>query len=171
MRNLNHYFKQYQLLTDWYLSVLEGIKEEDGNKTVDGKGNSLEWLAGHLIIGRYRNMLRLGIQLDPPETLDLFINQSIPPPNAIAFNTNTKYPTLHACIEQWKVYAKIFPANLNSLDEGILQNEMSFSVASGGNTVEDALIFVVLHESFHIGQMSIIRKHLGYPAMQLTLRK
>jgi uncharacterized damage-inducible protein DinB len=42
---------------------------------------------------------------------------------------------------------------------------LPLSGPTGGNTVADLLISAVLHESFHIGQMSIIRKALGYPAM------
>ena len=39
-------------------------------------------------------------------------------------------------------------------------------VPTGGKTIEDFLTFVVMHETFHVGQMSIIRKALGYQAMQ-----
>lgn len=163
--------KQYQLLTDWYISVLEGIKDADGCKVIGEVTNSLEWLSGHLIVGRYRNIIRLGRQVEPYKYLDNFVNQTIPPPNAIAFNKNINYPGLTECVEDWLIYSNVFMDALRSVDGAILKSELPFGVPTGGKTVEDALTFVALHETFHIGQMSIIRKTLGYQAMQFLPRK
>jgi hypothetical protein len=38
-------FKQFSLLTDWYLSVLENVQPADGRRTLSEHNNSLEWLA------------------------------------------------------------------------------------------------------------------------------
>lgn len=171
MESLNQIIKQYRLLTDWYLSVLDDVTDDEGSKTINGRTNSLRWLAGHLITGRYRNLVRLGVQIEPYKHLDKFINQTIPPPNAISFNSNIQYPGLTECKEQWTDYANIFLATLNRIDESILKNELPFPVLSGGKTVEDALGFAALHEAYHIGQMSILRKVSGYDPMQLSPRK
>ena len=171
MSPLHHITKQYQLLTDWYISVLEEVSDKDGNKAPIEHTNSLEWLAGHLIAGRYRNMTRLVLQVEPYENLDKFVNQTIPPPNAVAFDSKVKYPSLTECRAQWASYSTTFIAALKNTDESLLKSEIPFSVLTGGNTIEDALAFVVMHETYHIGQMSIIRKALGYPSMQLSPRK
>lgn len=171
MDSIANLIKQYQLLTDWYLSVLEDIDVADGHKTITDNTNSLEWLAGHLITGRYRNIIRLGITIEPYEYIDKFINQAIPPPNAIAFNKMIQYPSLNDCKQQWIRYGKLFMNRLKEIKVDTLRTEIPFTVMTGGNTIEDALTFIVLHETFHIGQMSIIRKALGYPAMQLSPRK
>jgi len=162
--------KQYRLTTDWFLSALENISEEDGRKTISDNSNSLEWIAGHLITTRYRNMLRVGLQIEPYKHLDKFINQTIPPPNAIKFDKANTYPSLVEDREQWLHYDKLFTDRLQTIDEVILNTGLPFMVLTGGNTVEDALTFMTMHESYHIGQMSIIRKTLGYPAMQLARR-
>lgn len=162
--------KQYQLLTDWYLSVLENVSEADGNHVIGDNQNSITWLAGHLLVGRYRNIGRLGLRIEPYPHLDAFMNQSQPPPNAIAFDRNKTYPSLESCRKQWIQYAEIFLGRLRTVDEQVLTSALPFQLATG-NTVEDALTFMAMHESFHIGQMSIMRKHLGYPAMKLGARK
>jgi len=163
--------KQYQLLTDWYLSVLDGIADPDGCKVINEMTNSLEWLGGHLITGRYRSISRLGVKIEPNKGLDKFVNPAIPPPNAIAFDSKIKYPSLSECRVEWTSFSKAFHDALHSVSESVLKTEISFKVPTGGNTVEDALVFVALHESYHIGQMSILRKLLGYSPMQLTPRK
>ncbi len=171
MISLEHVIKQYQLLTEWYLFALDGISDQDGSKTLNAHTNSLEWLSGHLIVGRYRNLARLGVKIEPYKNLDKFVNQLIPPPNAIAFDSKFKYSSLSECREDWKKYSFTFHEALKNADEKILKTEMSFSVPIGGNLVEDALMFVVEHEAYHIGQMSIIRKSLGYPPMQLAPKR
>ena len=164
-------YKQFQLLNDWFISALEGISDEDGKKTLGDAMNSLEWLAGHLVVGRYRNMLRVGMQVEPYQHLDTFINQSIPPPNAIAFDPNITYPSLAESRETWIHYSTLFLARLKEIDAAGLTTEIPFHVPTGGNTVKDALAFTVMHETYHIGQMSTMRKMLGYGSMQLGPRK
>jgi len=161
---------QYLLLTDWFQSVLEGIDDKDGSKTVYPDGNSLEWIAGHLITGRYRNLLRLDLDVTTYKHLKKFIDESKPPPNAIAFDKDAPYPALSASVEQWQMYAELFLKALESADADTLQRELPFPIPGGGRTVLDALAFVAVHESYHIGQMSIIRKSLGYPSMKLGRR-
>jgi uncharacterized damage-inducible protein DinB len=165
MTTMEQMTKQYRLLTDWYLSVLEDIKPEDGSKVISQNTNSLEWLAGHLLVTRCRNILRLGQTVEPYQHLDTFVDQTLPPPNFRAFDPNKKYPRLAECAENWSNYSKIFVDTLESVDDRVLKTQIPLSGPTGGNTVEDLLTSVVLHEAFHIGQMSIIRKALGYKAM------
>jgi len=167
----NHIIKQYQLLTDWYLSVLDGIADQDGSRVINDITNSLEWLGGHLITGRYRSISRLGVKIAPNKGLDKFVNPAIPPPNAIAFDNKIKYPSLSECRVEWTSFSTSFHEALHAVSESVLKTEISFRVPTGGNTVEDALIFVALHEAYHIGQMSILRKSLGYSPMQLMPKK
>jgi hypothetical protein len=171
MSSIEHLIKQYQITTDWFLSVLEGIDDKDGVKALNENTNSLEWLAGHLITGRYRNIIRLGVQIEPYQHLDKFVNQTIPPPNAIAFSKSIVYPALPDSKNQWIEYSKTLLERLKCIDDNVLKTAIPFNLPTGGNTVEDALIFMVLHETYHIGQMSIIRKAVGYPGMRLGPKK
>lgn len=165
MTTIEQMSRQFRLLTDWYLSVLEGIRPEDGRKVLSEHNNSLEWLAGHLIVSRGRNIARLEQPVEPFRYLDDFVDQILPPPNFRPFDRNRTYPSLAACAEAWAAYSTAFIKALEAAVEQVLQTEIPLRGPTGGNTVEDLLISVVLHEAFHIGQMSIIRKALGYQAM------
>jgi len=170
MDSLSNIIRQFKLINNWYLSALENIKDEDGSKVIPGHTNSMEWIAGHLVTGRYRNLVRLGLQIDPYTHLEKFINQTLPPPNAIAFDSSIKYPLLSESREQWINYSTALLDRLNGLDEKTLTAEIPFAVPIGGNTIEDSELFAIMHETYHIGQMSLIRKSLGYNAMQLFRR-
>jgi uncharacterized damage-inducible protein DinB len=157
--------RQFRLLTDWHLSVLEGIQLADGRRTLSEHNNSLEWLAGHLVVTRCRNITRLGGPTQELSFLDAYVDPTLPLPSFLPFNKNQAYPSLAECAEAWDRISQSFLAALQAADEPIRRTVLPLSGPTGGNTVEDFLTSAVLHESFHIGQMSIIRKALGYPAM------
>lgn len=108
----------------------------------------------------------MGQQIEPYQYLDAFVDKTLPSPSFIAFDSNKKYPGLTEITAKWSKYSKIFIDTLKSVDESILKTELPIGPPTGGKTIEDLLTFVVMHETFHIGQMSIIRKALGYKAMQ-----
>ena len=163
--------RQFHLLTDWYVSVLEDIKSEDGSKVISENTNSLEWIAGHLIVMRCRNIARLGMAAEPFEYLDAFVDQTLPPPGFRPFSKERKYPDLVTCTEAWLSYSTIFMDSLASAGDNVLATEIPLRGPTGGTTIEDLLTSIVLHESFHIGQMSIIRKAFGYKAMYWFARE
>lgn len=165
MTTIEQMSRQFRLLTDWYLSVLDGIRPEDGSKVLSPNTNSLEWLAGHLIVSRCRNISRLGQPAEPFRYQASFVDPTLPPPQFSAFDSTRQYPGLAACATEWAAYSRVFIQALEAADERALRTEIPLSGPTGGTTVEDLLTSVVLHEAFHIGQMSIIRKALGYPAM------
>ena len=157
--------RQFCLLTDWYLSVLEGIRPADGRSILSEHNNSLEWLAGHLLVTRCRNLTRLGGQAQDLPFLEAYVDPTLPPPGFRPFARNRAYPSLAECAEVWGSISRPFLATLQAADEHMLRTVLPLSGPTGGFTLEDFLVSAVLHESFHIGQMSIIRKALGYPAM------
>lgn len=165
MTTMEQQLRQFRLLTDWYLSVLEGVQPADGCKTLSEYNNSLEWLAGHLLVTRARNIARLGGQTEPWRYLDAYVDPTLPLPGFRPFDKNRAYPRLAECAEAWERISQAFIATLQAADQHVLQTVLPLSGPTGGHTLEDFLVSAVLHESFHIGQMSIIRKALGYPAM------
>ena len=172
MESLTLTIRQYQLLTDWYLSAMEGIDDKDGCKSLNDHTNSLEWIAGHLLIGRYNIIQQSGGQIAPSLVVEKFINPALPPPrNTVAFDPKIKYLTLSECREKWVEYSGVFIDTLRGIEETLLNKELPFSILTGGNKMEDALKFLILHETYHIGQMAIFRKALGYNAMLLGWRQ
>ena len=125
----------------------------------------MEWLAGHLLVTRCRNLTRLGGRAPVLPFLDAYVDPTLPLPGFRPFAKNRTYPSLAECAEVWGSISQTFLATLQAADEQVMRTVLPLSGPTGGNTLEDFLVAAVLHESFHIGQMSIIRKALGYPAM------
>jgi uncharacterized damage-inducible protein DinB len=157
--------RQFALLTDWYLSVLDGMAPTDGSRVVSAHTNSLEWLAGHLLVTRNRTITRLGGAALELPGLDAYVDATAPTPGFRPFDPQRTYPSLAACADAWQPVSAVFLATLAVADERTRGAVIPLSGPTGGNTVEDLLVAAVLHESFHIGQMSVLRKAFGYPAM------
>lgn len=162
---IEHMSRQFALLTDWYLSVLDGVDPADGRRVVSVHTNSLEWLAGHLLLTRNRSITRLGgAALELPGS-DAYMDATAPPPGFRPFDPQRPYPSLATCAAAWQPVSAVLLATLAAADARTRRAVMPLSGPTGGNTVEDFLVAAVLHESFHIGQMSVLRKAFGYPAM------
>jgi hypothetical protein len=76
-----------------------------------------------------------------------------------------KYPSLSKISELWNVLA---PSFVNALSK--VSDEQAAAVMPFGTPInDDSFIgffgFLISHESYHIGQMSLVRKYLGLSAM------
>jgi uncharacterized damage-inducible protein DinB len=162
---IEHLSRQFALLTDWYHSVLDGMDAGDGHRVVSAHTNSLEWLAGHLLVTRNRNITRLGGTALELPGLDAYVDAAAPPPGFRPFDPQHIYPSLATCAAAWHAVSAVFLTTLAAAEEDTRGTVIPLSGPTGGNTVEDLLVAAALHESFHIGQMSVLRKAFGYPAM------
>lgn len=172
MERLSLTIRQYQLLTDWFLSSTEDIDDNDGHISINDRTNSLEWITGHLIIRRYSNIKLLEGEAEPYPEMSKFIDATLlPPRNTVAFDPNTKYLSLSVHRQIWINYSDLFIGMLQNADEHVLNKDVPFTVLTGGHTVIDVLNFLILHETYHIGQISLFRKALGYKPMLLGWRQ
>jgi uncharacterized damage-inducible protein DinB len=164
-KSIETILKQYSFNTRLFKNVLEGINDEESTKRLTDNINHLRWIAGHLTMGRYRNIMRTGLQAEVYPHIDKFIKKDTPPPNAVALDVNMVYPSLEESMRHWNMYSEVLENGIPTLSEDALAAETPFRTIMGGNTVLDALEFVAMHEQYHIGQMSVIRRALGHSAM------
>jgi len=54
--------------------------------------------------------------------------------------------------------------------EGMLQGQSEQQLPTDDRTLLGAISFLLHHESYHIGQMGLLRRLLGYPSMSYTVR-
>jgi uncharacterized damage-inducible protein DinB len=163
MSAINIVTREITLNTKLLNNGLDGISDSESILRLDGKGNHMRWLAGHLTGIRYRFVKRLGGQIEDYPHTDKYVLKDVPvPPNARALDPTIDYPTLKETLEQWNKASEIMIAAIGKLSEAQLNAESPFSPPFGGNTVLDSLAFLPLHEFYHIGQMSLIRTILGH---------
>lgn len=157
--------RQFELSTRLFRNVLKDVKQEEGAHRLNGRGNHLQWIAGHLISIRHRNAQRFAKEMAPYAHNDKFVIPDMPPPNARPLDENISYPELSELLQDWDKCSAALLEALDGITAEQLSTEGTFSTPLGGKTLLDMLAFIAYHEAFHIGQMSMLRRSLGHQAM------
>ena len=156
--------KQFALHTKLFNNVLEGVEESQGAKRMTEQVNHLQWIAGHLTNARYNNGPMVGLSEIFPFK-ELYMDPAQPPPGNRAIDTSIKYPSLGEILKCWNSYSPAFVDRVSKLSESQLAAELPFGTPIGDKSMLGFFGFLTSHESYHIGQMSIIRKYVGLDAM------
>ena len=79
------------------------------------------------------------------------------------------YPPVSQLKTEWDVLAETFHAALEGLtdDDVLADGDGSFPIPD--NTIRGNLTFIAWHESYHIGQVGIMRTEMGYTSMRQVL--
>ncbi len=156
--------KQFALHSRLFNNVLEDIADTNGNKRVTEEVNHLQWIAGHLTNSRYNFAPMLGIKEIFPYK-ELYTDMTLPPPSNRPISESIKYPTLSETLKYWNTLAPVFVERVVNLSDSQLAAEFPIGTPIGDKTTLGFFGFLASHESYHIGQMSLIRKYLGLDAM------
>ncbi|MBS1904028.1 MAG: DinB family protein [Bacteroidetes bacterium] len=127
-----------------YNRNLGGISHTDSIRSLPGGGNCINWIAGHLVVSRDSFRRQLGLPLVIPESFkDLYKrgSENITPANAVD-------------IEEIK---GMYNANL----DGIIEALPNASLQPNAEPY-DTLLFLCFHESYHVGQLGLARRTLGF---------
>jgi hypothetical protein len=147
----------FEMQTDFFYSVLDGISATDMHNRLDTKANHIAWLAGSLVQQRYELASRLTGQEYRQAAHDLFNhNQGI--------KEGVTYPSAEQYKEDWKeiapvVHEGLITANTEKLNHLIEFPEMTFSFF-------ELISFSIYREANHIGQIALWRRLLGYEPMK-----
>ncbi len=163
MSSIQPVIRQFDLQTRLFNNVLEGIEDIKGSDRLNDHVNHLQWIAGHLTNARYGVAQGLGIKTVFPYK-EQYTDPTEPPPHNRPLSSSVKYPSLTEIKKSWNEQAAVFTETMAGLSDEQLASGIPFPVPTG-KTFRDLLSFLASHESYHIGQMSIIRKYLGLDAM------
>jgi uncharacterized damage-inducible protein DinB len=92
-------------------------------------------------------------------------NPDASPPGNRSCDPALAYPELKDLLYWWSQYSDPFVRAVSDLSEEELAKPMLFQTPIEGNAMRDFYTFLAAHEMYHIGQMSILRRMLGYDAM------
>jgi uncharacterized damage-inducible protein DinB len=125
-----------------------------------GDGSSIGFLVGHLLSSRYGLLKRFGETAENPYA-ELFGASAQPRDEA-------EYPPVAELAAAWDEVASRLERTIGNLsDEDIEAPAEGFPVAD--QTVRGALMFMAWHESYHVGQIGLMRTEMGLPSVQARL--
>src|SRR5262245_21819791 len=141
-------------LNDWIVAqALEGFEGDDWTRRFSGSNPAL-WLIGHLVLERKMAAGEAGLDAEIRERDRLFAPGSQPeglPPGLDGRAIAGEFHALH----------KRFAAHLKGLDATALAQASARSYPVVPRTRLGALQFLFEHETYHVGQLGLVRVMLG----------
>ncbi len=137
------------------LRNLDGISDAEAEMFPQPAGNSINWIAGHVLVSRERLLSRFGHAGSlPPAAVDYYVRGAKP---------SGKPPVPLAELKAGLVRSQEALQNvLATVDEATLAAAAPFSPLPDPNeTILSLLGKFVIHDSYHSGQMGIARRLLG----------
>jgi uncharacterized damage-inducible protein DinB len=149
---------QLELQTALFLSALENISDAETNQYVNESLNSIKWIAGHLVNTRMTLLLILTGKGEDPVYAKLF-------GKGTSGNRNQTYPDIEEVKRKWEYITTEIIESMQQATDDLLLGSPPFQTSIPDKTLLGLIAFFILHESNHLGQMSILRKITVRPVL------
>jgi uncharacterized damage-inducible protein DinB len=146
-----------RLNTRLLLNCLDGLTDETA-RARHGQGvNSAAFVAAHLTDSRFFILRTLGGSL--PNPLSAYLDK------AKSIDDITDWPSLDLVRAAWSDVSSVIDATLAESSREDLELPVDARFPGVERTRLGALTFLVQHDSYHLGQLALLRKPAGLPAM------
>ena len=140
--------------TDIVKKALDEVPPERWFLKPGNDSNHLMWVAGHLVVHRGAVLKSLGADWDASWS-SLFRRGA-------KLTADEEYPSIHEIKSAWEVVSKKLFASLNDAPSERLSQPAPSGPPSFDGKVSGLVAFLAFHETYHVGQVSYLRKWLGY---------
>lgn len=149
--------KTITLNTVLFNNVLRHVDDTTAQKRLSDSTNSIIYIALHMIDARYYILDYLGITLDSKFKELLSDIKSI-----VELD---KFPPIKTVLEDWKATSNLLLDKMSSIKTEELQKKSPVNFPIMDNTVLGGVSFLIHHETYHLGQLGILRKYFGFGPM------
>ncbi len=147
-----------ELNTRLLLNALDGIDEKAARIRPNDKTNHALFLACHLVDSRHYLARALGLASESPFKAML--------QEAKGIDDVKEYPSLEDVRAAWVDVGGRLSRYIAELGVSDLEKPAPFAFPiEGGATLLGCLAFLVQHDSYHLGQVALLRRYLGLEAM------
>ena len=146
------------LNTRLLLNTLDGIDDAIAVTRPNDGTNHIAFISCHLVESRYYLASCAGCETESP------FKQLA---NARKLEDVETFPSLEDIRSAWTSISETLTERLPELEETDLKREMKTSFPiEGGKSLLGCITFLLEHEAFHIGQVALLRRYFGLPAMK-----
>ena len=147
-----------ELNTRLIRNCFEGVDDKLANRRINESTNPMAFISLHALEARYFLTKLLGTKVQNPYhelTKD-----------ARSYDDLETIPPVKEMLDYWDEAGKTLLNTLENIDESKLKEKVRFKFPVEDDTKFGTLTFLVQHETYHIGQLAILRRTLGLPAMK-----
>ena len=147
-----------RLNTVLFRNCLDGLSDEQAAVRPSNGTNSAAFIAAHLASSRFFLLKTLGADASDPLAAYLDGRKGI--------DDCAELPSLREISAAWTQGAHLLRDRLTLLTPADLDGPSSLKFPLANGTLLATLTFLVQHDSYHVGQLSLLRKYAGLPAMR-----
>ena len=149
-----------RLNTKLFRNCLADMTQEQAEARPDGFRNSALWVAAHLAKARYGLLKRLGAERANPLPAGLVAAKGI--------TEVTAWPALDEVRAAWTDVSHALRDRLATLTAAELDAAVDVRFPVFEQTTFAVIAFMVLHDTYHVGQLAVLRKLAGLPGMSFV---
>jgi uncharacterized damage-inducible protein DinB len=144
----------FKFNTDIINKAITDVKDEDWFRTPGDDSNHLLWMLGHVVVHRGMVLKLFGADW----------NTSWAPLFARGAERvdASQYPSIEEMRDAWSQISEQLKTRLNESSAEELGSSAPEGMPSFDKTVSGSVAFFAFHDCYHTGQMSFLRKWLGY---------
>ena len=150
----------FALNTDLLSNCLTGVSDAHGAERPLAATNSMAFLVAHLVDARHFALKLLGRPADNPLAPVLG--------NAAGIEEIDVLPPLSALAAFWEEVSRRLDAAVEAATAPQLAAACDQKFPVRDPSLLGGLAFLAQHDSYHVGQLALLRKGLGYAAMEYT---
>jgi hypothetical protein len=143
----------YGISTALVERALRDFSDEEARQRIEGNSNCMLWLFAHLTAARCSLAGMLGVRKDVAWR-EYFGKGS-------KGDDFARYPTLAEVRQVWREITPLLVQGLETASDEQLSATPPRDFPIPDKTMRGAILFLAYHESYHVGQMSYLRKCLG----------
>src|SRR5215213_10443421 len=140
--------------TDIVNKAIADVSPEHWFQKPGEDSNHLMFVLGHIVIHRGKTLKTLGVDWDTPWT-QLFARGA----ERVA---DTEYPSIDEMRAAWNQVSAELSATLQQANADVLTQEAPKGPPSFDGKLSGTVAFFAFHDTYHVGQVSYLRKWLGY---------
>ena len=140
-----------------FRNSLADVDEASAQSRPGANANNMTFIAVHLLDARTWMARYLGLQYRHRFEDELASVTSI--------DDVERFPPLESILAAWDEVSGYLSERLQSLTGEEIEQESEQEFPIGDRTVLGGIAFLLQHESFHIGQLALIRRILGFSSM------
>lgn len=152
-----------RLNTHLLLNCFDQVTDEQASRRVVPQVNSMAFLAAHLIDTRHELLAVLGGSAENPVRPHLA--------NARSIDDVVSLPALGELLDAWQQVSPAIEERLARIDDAALGAPSGRRFPGGDPSTLGALAFLAQHDSYHIGQLAMLRRVHGLPAMRYGIAR
>jgi hypothetical protein len=144
----------FELNTTLFLNCLRGVDDAIALKRIS---NRMAFIACHLVDARFYLAKLLGVEVGSSfgGVLD----------EITSIEDVSSLPVLHEIREAWVAVGETLVEKISTLSQAEFDASCDQTFPVSDSSMRGATLFLLQHESYHIGQLALLRKHHGLEAM------